>query len=340
MWIARGPTLAVSFAVAMGLGASLAAAAPADALSACLERCDRARLSETNRATCRLDCEQDAATDPELIRSQIAAQTKTGTGAKPTPSPRPNQTAAAAPTPAPALTGRAACKAECAADRTLSADDRATCALECDQLDEPARPVGSGAPSAATTGPATTAVGGSVTAVTGGATSGPVAVATGSVAPPSLGVGPSSFLAMCLETCRKGPVKLSATDQATCRLTCENSASVVDVALDAVPSGWFAAPALTVMTAPRPAPVTASATGTPAPARPMTTPAAGGSCQAERATCESACGKVRAQCERGCGKQKVKTDRETCKLECGENLGLCTADCAGAYASCVNRGVR
>lgn len=329
MRIARGPTVAVSFLVAMG--ATLAAAAPADSLSACLDRCDRARLSETNRATCRLDCEQDAATDPELIRSQIAAQTKTGAGAKSTPSPRPTT---ASPTPTPAVTGRAACKAECAADRTLSADDRATCQLECDQLEDSTRTKGGAG--VTTTGPASPSA----------APSGPIAVATGSLARPSLGVGSSSFLAMCLETCRKGPVKLSATDQATCRLTCENSASVVDVALDAVPSGWFAvAPAPTVMTAPRPAPatVTATPTSTP-PARPSAAgapgAAAGGSCQAARTTCEGACAKVQALCERGCGKQKVETDRETCKLDCGENLGLCTADCTGAHASCVNRGSR
>lgn len=327
MRIARGPTVAVSFLVAMG--ATLAAAAPAESLSACLDRCDRARLSETNRATCRLDCEQDAATDPELIRSQIAAQTKTGTGPKPTPTPRPTT---ATTTPTPAVTGRAACKAECAADRTLSADDRATCQLECDQLED--TPGTRGGAGATRTEPASTTP------------SGPIAVATGSVVRPSLGVGPSSFLAMCLETCRKGPVKLSATDQATCRLTCENSASVVDVALDAVPSGWFAvAPAPTVMTAPRPAPVTVTATpsSTP-PTRPSAagTPgtAAGGSCLAARTTCESACAKVQALCERGCGKQKIETDRETCKLDCGENLGLCTADCTGAHASCVNRGSR
>ncbi|PCC66890.1 hypothetical protein SAMN02745121_00380 [Nannocystis exedens] len=333
MWIARGPTLAVSFTVAMGVGASLAAAAPADALSACLDRCNRARLSDTNRATCRLDCEQDAATDPELIRSQIAGKAKTGAGPKPTPSPRPTPTP-----PTPTSTGRAACKAECAADRTLSTDDRATCQLECDQLEETAgtgRPSGASATaSGATNGPASAATGG------------PIAVATGSVAPPSLGVGPSSFLAMCLETCRKGPVRLKATDLATCRLTCENSASVVDVALDAVPTGWItAAPAPTVMTAPRPAPatVTATPTATP-PTRPPATStpgaAAGGSCQAARTTCEGACVKVQAQCERGCSKQKIETDRETCKLDCGENLGLCTADCTGAHASCVNRGSR
>lgn len=331
MRIARGPTVAVSFLVAMG--ATLAAAAPADSLSACLDRCDRARLSETNRATCRLDCEQDAATDPELIRSQIAAQTKTGAGPKSTPAPRPTTPAT---TPRPVLTGRAACKAECAADRTLSADDRATCQLECDQLEE----------TAGTRGGAVVTTVGPASPTPSAAPSGPIAVATGAVVRPSLGVGPSSFLAMCLETCRKGPVPLSATDHATCRLTCENSASVVDVALDAVPSGWFAAaPAPTVMTAPRPAPttVTATPTSTP-PARPSvagaTGTAAGGSCQAARTTCEGACAKVQAQCERGCGKQKVETDRETCKLDCGENLGLCTADCTGAHASCVNRGRR
>jgi len=334
MSIARGPTLAVSFAVAMGLGASRVAAAPADALSACLARCDRARLSETNRATCRLDCEQDAATDPELIRSQIAAKTKTGT-ASASPSVR-------APTPTPAPTGREACKAGCEADRTLSADDRATCKLECDLVDEPA------------------ATGHGTAAGPSAPPSGPIAMATGArpPAPTSLGVAPSSFLAMCLETCRKGPARTKATDQATCRLTCENTASVVDVALDAVPTGWFA-PTLTMSAAPRPANVavtatptgtpsvahhlpTTTATGTPPPVHhPPTTPATpGASCAAAKATCEGACAKVQATCERGCGKQKVETDRETCKLECGENQGLCAADCVGAHASCVNRGGR
>lgn len=111
---------------------------------------------------------------------------------------------------------------------------------------------------------------------------------------------------------------MRATDQATCQLTCENTASVVDMALVATPTGWFTA-----------APMAASTVTGP-----------GSACGAARAICEGACEKVRGGCEGGCGKQRRETDRETCKLDCGDNLSLCLADCSGAYAGCFNRGRR
>jgi hypothetical protein len=97
------------------VGAGVAAAAPGSGLQACLAECRKARLSSTDRASCRLDCETDAASDPELIRAQIDRTVSV---------PRPS-----AP---PASAGEPGCKAACDADRALSVDDRATCKLECD----------------------------------------------------------------------------------------------------------------------------------------------------------------------------------------------------------------
>jgi hypothetical protein len=254
MWSARGLILAVS----VSLGSSGAAAS--DKLSACLARCDRARLSETNRATCRLDCEQDAATDPERVRAQI----------------RETRAAARTPEVAPrAASSRLNERAECEA-RCTSATDRAACERAC-------------APAAATKG----ASGGARASVTLG-----------------LGPAPSSFLAMCLRTCDQGQMKSRAHDQARCRLTCESTASVLDVALDAAPTGWLAtAPPPMVLASSRPAsPAKKPAAASTSPARPSQS-AAGGSCEAARARCEGACDKVRAACERGCGKQKIETHR-------------------------------
>ena len=185
------------------------------------------------------------------------------------------------------------------------------------------------------------------TTVSAGATGPVIAAPTNARPAANLGASPSGFLAMCFQTCRSGPVRLSLTDQETCKLTCENAASIVDTALDAAPL-WFSPtattptpmPPVTPATPPTPGVKTAPV-GTPT-ATPGTNPPAskaappGNTCDAARDTCTGACEKTRASCERGC-KQKNATDRETCKLDCGEGTDLCRADCTAEHATCANR---
>lgn len=334
------------------LGASLAMAAPAeDGLAACLAKCNKAKLSDTNRETCRLDCEVDAATDPDAIN----AEAKRRHDPPKEPGTRPANPGASGTTPAgtrpnpgaataPVAGGKAGCKAQCDADRALSADDRATCKLECDLVDDP--------PPA--TAPTT---GGTTTPPLPGTT--PGLPATGTLSVPgltarptgsdtaTLGASSAGFLSMCMQSCRSGPVKLSETDQATCKLTCENAATVVDFAVDAAPTMWMGiAPSPTLFAPPQPVkppaagttPAGTAAGGTPAATIGVRTPAPASSCDASREVCSDACGKVQKRCEQGCkGKGMSATDRETCKLECGESDGLCKADCVADHATCVNR---
>lgn len=334
----------------VGIGALLALspaarvdAAPSESLQACIARCNKSKLSETNRETCRLDCELDAATDPEAIQAEVERR-------RPQPQPQPTagtggaSVTTPAPTPTPAAGGREGCKAQCEADRSLSRDDRATCKLECDQSDEPggaSAPANPGAGAAATVGAGPSA--------TGPGAAGPIVAVPTSARPLAApGTSPSGFLAMCFQTCRSGPVRLSPTDQETCRLTCEDAASFVELALDAAPL-WFSPPA-GLAAAPQPAAVAPATTpavipvsakpvapgkpATPPVAAPVAAPAQG--CDGARDTCTGACDKVRGGCERGC-KQKNATDRETCKLECSEGVSLCRADCISAHATCVNK---
>lgn len=115
-----------------GLAALTGFAAASPGLDACLTECKRSQLSMTNRATCRLDCEVDAASDPEQIRARMAPASR--------PAARPDVPTPAASAGPPNGLG---CKAACAADSSLSVDDRATCTLECDL--EPA-PMPTGTP--------------------------------------------------------------------------------------------------------------------------------------------------------------------------------------------------
>jgi hypothetical protein len=343
----------------LALGATLAIAAPAeDGLSACLAKCNRSKLSETNRETCRLDCEVDASTDPDAINADVkrrlAPKEPGATGTTPGSAKPTGGTTAGSAKPAGSTTtpvggtapvapagGRAGCKAQCDADRTLSADDRATCKLECDLVDDPTPPATGTATGTDPKGmPAT----GTLTVP------GLVAKPTGSDTS-TLGASSAGFLSMCMQSCRSGPVKLSETDQATCQLTCENAATVVDFAVDAAPTMWMGiAPTPTLFAQPKqPTTATPPATGAPpasatpaatvgVKAKQPATPAPASTCDAARGVCSDACGKVQKRCEQGCkGKGLSATDRETCKLECGEADGLCRADCVADHATCVNR---
>lgn len=311
-----------------GLGGVGVAQAAAESLQACLAECKRARLSETNRASCRLDCETEAASDPDLIRAQID---------RTTPTPRPQPTPGApttSTTPAPSSTPSApgpGCKAACDADRTLSVDDRATCKLECDL--DPDSPVDRTTPSGPPpkgSSPLTFQL------------SGP---------PPSPAVQ-AGFIERCYATCQKGPYKLSATDFETCKLDCQTMASVVDVARGFVPEAWTAGPSAPapVATPAQPAKVAAtSKPGAPTTAPPVTptpaktttprAPAADRSvveiCGDELGACNTRCNAAVKKCQRGCG-GRVETDRETCKLTCETDSEVCLNDCLAANATCVN----
>lgn len=325
-------SVAVSGGLALIVGA--AQAAPGDALEACLAKCNRGKLSETNRETCRLDCEVDASTDPDLIRAEIERRhpkkKEDGgvTGAS-------GASTGAGTAVAGSGGGRAACKARCDADRSLSVDDRATCKLECDFDDDPGSGAGSD-PVASGTGepllpraPMPPGAGWPATPVP------PVAGGT---------VAPMGFLPMCLQTCRRGPVRLRPTDIETCRLTCENAASLVDFAFDAIPSPWMsvptAAPEAVAVKLPGPPALAGgrppAVAGPPVSAPPVSAPP--GTCEEALTTCKGACEKLRTSCERDCGRGRLNaTDRESCKLDCGTGVELCRADCTGDHATCANR---
>lgn len=315
----------------LGAGLGLVDAAhSATGLTACLAECNHAKLSATNKASCRLDCEQDAASDPELIRAQIDERNPTR--------PRTTPTTAKTPTTAPATTpatrsGPAAgpgCKSACDADRTLSVDDRATCKLECDL--DPDSPVNRGAPGVAPTVPPPRG-------------SSPLTFQLSG--PPPSEAAQAGFLDKCYATCQQGPYKLSATDFETCRLDCQTMASVVDVARGFVPDVWTtpARPATTPTPPPQPTKVaTNTPPVSPTPAKTTPPPRASGtdspafdSCGEELSTCNDRCASTVKKCERGCGrKHLIETDRETCKLTCDEDVSGCQGDCMAANANCVN----
>jgi len=309
--------------VGVGLGAAHAAhSAPAGGLSACLAECNHAKLSATNKASCRLDCEQDAASDPELIRAQIDDRNPVRPS-RPTTTPATRTEPAAGP----------GCKAACDADRTLSVDDRASCKLDCDL--DPDSPVNRGstgvlkaAPPPHGSSPLTFQLAGP---------------------PPSEAVQ-AGFLDKCYATCQQGPYKLSTTDFETCKLDCQTMASVVDVARGFVPDVWTTpvkTPAATPAIPTTPTQPTRVATHTPpvspTPAK-TTPPRASGTersaveiCGEELTTCNDRCSGAVKKCERGCGrKHLVETDRETCKLTCETDTEVCQGDCLAANANCVN----
>jgi len=295
----------------LGLGIGLAQASPS--LSACLAECKRAGLSATNRASCRLDCETEAASDPEQVRAQMARQAP-GRPASPGPAARPETRAAKVP----------GCKAGCDADRSLSVDDRASCKLDCEQE---ALPVPGGVSPAAA----------SPAAVSPAAAS-PAAASPVTPSPtPSVAPQPG-FLARCHATCRPGPSQRQVADFETCKLDCETMASVLGLARGLVPDAFLA---------PSPSPATpgpiAARVAPPAPAPVLTTPASppASGCEPALARCNAGCSKQEAACSRSCARGRgSETDRETCKLTCGTDREVCQGDCLSARATCENNQVR
>lgn len=322
MTVVRATILGLAAFVGAGFGL---AHAGASGLKACLAECNHAKLSATNKASCRLDCETDAASDPELIREQIGDPRPRPTGGTTTPAG--GTTTPAQPSSGPVV--GPGCKAACDRDRSLSVDDRATCKLECDL--DPDSPVNGGAtvkagPPPRGSSPLTFQL------------SGP---------PPSEAVQ-TGFIDKCYATCQQGPYKLSATDFETCKLDCQTMASVVDVARGFVPDAWTT-PSTT--SAPPTSP-TRVATNTPSvtstPAKTTPPPRASGAdrpgaetCGDELTACNNRCSAAVKQCERGCGrKHLIETDRETCKLTCETDTEVCQGDCLASEATCVNNRQR
>ncbi|MBK7824051.1 hypothetical protein [Nannocystis sp.] len=317
------------FGLGLGLGSATVLASPS--LDACLAECKRSQLSMTNRATCRLDCEMDAASDPEQIRARI----------EPLPTRTPTAPSAGNPTPntgsAPANPGPAngpGCKAACDADTTLSVDDRATCKLECD-LEPAPMPTGTPPPMR----PPRVSPGSEPVP-----TPTPTPTTTRSSAPmaASLPVGPPSsqagFLARCHATCKPGKSPREATDFETCKLDCETMASVLGVAVTLVPDAWLETPRPIAVRDPTPVPVPVPVPSTPgklvtSPPVPVSPEAE--TCDGALQRCNASCVKAEASCRKGC-KRGSETDRETCKLGCGTDQEVCQGDCLSASATCVN----
>lgn len=329
----RVTILGLGFAGFLGMG--LAQAAP-ESLQACLAECKKAKLSETNRASCRLDCETEAASDPDLIRAEIDRTTTTTTPRPTTPTPPTTPTTTTttptAPTTTPTPTAPAqgpGCKAACDADRSLSVDDRATCKLECDL--DPDSPVNRTTPSVPSGPPP----------------KGSSPLTFQLSGPPPSEAAQAGFIERCYATCQKGPYKLSATDFETCKLDCQTMASVVDLARGFVPDAWLEGPAAPQPTTPAqptkvavtPKPVGPATTPTPAKTTTPRAPASDRSvieiCGDELSSCNKKCSGAVKRCQRGCG-GRIETDRETCKLTCETDSEVCQNDCLASNATCVN----
>lgn len=292
------------FAGFIGLGIGLVQAG--SSLSACLADCKRPQLSATNRASCRLDCENEAASDPEQIRAQMARQNPTVPAAPATPK--------AAPAEPRGSRAPVTCKAGCEADRSLSVDDRASCKLDCEQE---ALPVPGGPPPSSDPG---------------------LVGVRAPFATPIPTPMQSGFLARCQGTCRAGSGLREAADFETCKLDCETMASVIDVARDWVPDAWLApAPMPVTPHAVAPAPISTPLPVNAAP-RPVTKPPAiAQGCEPALERCNAGCSKHEGTCSRACGRsQRSETDRETCKLTCGTDREVCQGDCLAASATCMN----
>ena len=310
--------LQVLIGLGLGLVLGVGQARAGSSLEACLAGCKRSGLSETNRATCRLDCETDAASDPDLIRAKIA------------PLPGPKRPPAATTRPGrgeatPASVRGPACKTACDDDRALSEDDRATCKLECDL--EPA-PMPTGTPPPMRPAKASPAA----------STPTPVGPRVASTPPSAVAVNQAEFLGRCHATCTPGATAREATDHDSCKLDCDTMASVLDVADALVPDAWRVSPRIATRVEMVTAPAAPAPASKPVRAR-MSAPAAAGgdTCGPDLQTCRASCVKTETRCARACGRKHLsETDRETCKLGCGTDQEVCQGDCLTATATCVN----
>lgn len=122
-------------------------------LHECLTACDTAKLSATDRATCRMNCGPspvDAATGPaadggvgEAARCFSACHAGKPGDVKACGQSCVTAGAKVANSPGQAVLEQlGTCVAECHADKTLSATDRETCKLTCEQVASTAGPAG------------------------------------------------------------------------------------------------------------------------------------------------------------------------------------------------------
>ena len=108
-------------------------------MSACLDLCADTKLSETDRATCRLNCESGYREAPAPAVDPAVSQATTCLGACYPAQGGPAEPGcvtgcrAASRAPAAALDLLETCVAGCQADAQLGVDDRATCRLQCAQ---------------------------------------------------------------------------------------------------------------------------------------------------------------------------------------------------------------
>lgn len=215
-----------TFGLALGIGQASAATG----LQTCLAECKRANLSQTNRASCRLDCEADAASDPEVIRARMAEPSRAAA-----PRVRPPASTTIAPrTPPPVAPARSQaaflgkCHATCKPGRSeREAADYETCKLDCDTMASVLDVAVTLVPDAWMTSPTITSDIEPVAPPVVTPTPRPVARPT---APASTGLatcGPN--LQSCRETCVKTETKcngrcgrkhVSETDRETCKLGC------------------------------------------------------------------------------------------------------------------------
>jgi len=317
-----GPLAALTVLVGLGVGLVQAGSS----LSTCLAECKRSQLSVTNRATCRLDCEVDAASDPELIRAQTAPLQPPVPRPASRPTPAPSH--AGAPSRQPADASDLGCKPACDADTTLSLDDRATCKLECDLVPDPF-PTGTPPPMRPPPAHATT---------TTSPSAGPQAVAAGTHS----AVDQPGFLARCHATCKPGRDAREATNYASCKLDCDNMSSVLDIAATWIPEAWDGRPAGAPVLAVAPVVPVSVAAPVKRPGRSATpnsepAPSQRATCGPTLERCRATCVKTESKCSKSCGRKHVaETDRETCKLGCGTDQEVCQGDCLTATATCVN----
>lgn len=339
--IATIAALTVLVGLGVGLGVGLVQAG--SSLSTCLAECKRSHLSVTNRATCRLDCEVDAASDPELIRAQTPPLRPPVPRPESRPTPAPSHVSAPPRPQPPGPAGTIArasdpdCKPACDANTALSLDDRATCKLECDLVPDPF-PTGTPPPMRPPPADALASVHATASTPT---TPGPQVVAAGTRSAADQPDQPG-FLNRCHATCKPGHDERAATDHESCKLDCDNMASVLDLASTWIPEAWDGRPAgvpilaaaAPVVPAAVPPPVRTPRTSAP---RSEPAPSLRATCGPTLERCRATCVKTETRCTRACGRKHViETDRETCKLGCGTDQEVCQGDCLTATATCVN----
>ncbi|MCY0992846.1 hypothetical protein OV203_37240 [Nannocystis sp. ILAH1] len=370
----------LTFAAAALLGFGPARAA-APATDSCFAGCTAPGLSADDQATCRLQCArlaQSTPASPPAAKPPAAAPPSSSTPASPPaakppaatppstppasspPAASPPRPAQPASQPAPDLAHQKfLCESQC--DNEPNPGDRATCRLQCNQLNRASAPQPTSAPVGSTTVGSTTTYsfapgGGSVPVTTSPGTSPAYRPAQpGSTAATyNPQAAQQQQVAACQATCDR---EASATDRATCRNNCGAVGTVVG---PAAPSQWVLGPAPTMTEAEQRAAVIRSSNGVvpgsapggaPRPvAVPTSQPAAPAQatvtalpgqqpqnphCAAHAQSCKVGCASEQTTCGAQCDQGKMsETDRATCKLTCSSSGDMCRDDCRMKEAAC------